>query len=51
MAVFGGDAQAVVENVTRPRGDERKPEQNKAAGSPAAPEVQDVPRPDADQSI
>ncbi|HXU64671.1 MAG TPA: hypothetical protein VN962_23385 [Polyangia bacterium] len=50
-AVFGDDTPAVVENVTRPRGDERKPAGTKAAGAPAVPEVQDVPQPGAAQSI
>lgn len=49
--VFGGDAQAVVENVTRPRADERKPQPKKAGGASPAPEIQDVPQPDVSQSI
>jgi len=51
-AVFGGDAQAVVETVTRPRADERKPVTKKGPGAPPAPEVQDVPQGDlGSQSI
>ena len=53
--VFGGDVAAVVEEVMRPRADERKPEQDHAAGAkPAArktPEVEEVPQSDAGESI
>jgi hypothetical protein len=53
--VFGGDVQAVVETVTRPRADERKPEKDKLAGekppAPKAPEVQEVPQADVGESI
>jgi hypothetical protein len=54
-AVFGADAEAVVENVTRPRADERRsaPKPSAGAGAAAAkpPEVQDVPQPDVGESI
>ncbi|HEY4393169.1 MAG TPA: hypothetical protein VGP64_03860 [Polyangia bacterium] len=56
-AVFGGDAQAVVETLTRPRADERKPgEDEKMSGAkPTAPtpkpDIEEVPRSGAGESI
>lgn len=51
--VFGEDTQAVVETVTRPRADERRPEQ--ASGSktaaPAKPDIEEVPRTGMGESI
>jgi hypothetical protein len=55
--VFGGDTQAVVENLTRPRADERKPgEDEKTPGEkPTAPapkpDIEEVPRSGAGESI
>jgi hypothetical protein len=55
VAVFGGDAQAVVDNIMRPRADERTPEPDKAAGgrppAPKAPAVEEVPRSEGGESI
>lgn len=51
--VFGEDTQAVVENLTRPRADERRPEE--APGSkvapPAKPDIEEVPRTGMGESI
>ena len=52
-AVFGEDTQAVVENVTRPRADERRPEEapGSKAAPPAKPEIEEVPRTGKGESI
>jgi hypothetical protein len=56
-AVFGGDGEAVVENFTRARSDERRPGEEKPAPGekpatpPAKPEIEEVPRPGAGDSI
>ena|SRR6185312_4718308 len=51
--VFGEDTQAVVENVTRPRADERRPEEapGSKAAPPAKPEIEEVPRTGRGESI
>jgi hypothetical protein len=51
--VFGEDTQAVVENVTRPRADERRPEEapGSQAAPPAKPEIEEVPRTGRGESI
>jgi hypothetical protein len=52
VSVFGGDTQTVVENITRPRADERKPEPKPGPAAKPAPEIEDVPRVDVgSQSI
>jgi len=50
-AVFGGDVQAVIEEVTRARADERKPEPGSKPAVPPTPEVEEVPQPTAGESI
>lgn len=56
-AVFGSDAQAVVENLTRPRADERKPGEDektpgaKPAPPPPKPDIEEVPRSGMGESI
>jgi hypothetical protein len=54
--LFGADTAAVVENLTRPRADERKPDEGKPPGSkptaPAkSPDIEEVPLSGAGESI